>query len=146
MSQLSEFTVNTKIKLGFLWASVMFCYIYCDYFELYTPEKLQTMIQGDMGFLGTVSQGVLLGVSLMMLLPSLMVFLSVVLPARYSRALNIVVGCLFTAMLALLAYMADWYFYKMFAAVEAVLTMVIVWQAWTWPRDANTATVSRAMS
>lgn len=138
MPQLTEFKVNRKIKLGFLWASVMFCYIYCDYFELYTPGKLRGMIQGDMGFLGTASQGVLLGVSLMMLLPSLIVFLSVGLPARYSRILNIAVGVLFTALMALLVYAADWYFYKMFAAVETVLTMVIVWQAWSWPRDADT--------
>ena len=137
MSQLMEFRVNTKIKLGFLWASVMFCYIYCDYFELYTPGKLEGMIAGDMGFLGTVSQGVLLGVSVMMLLPSLMVFLSVGLPARYSRSLNIAVGILFTIMMALLTYMAGWYFYKLFAAVETLLTMAIVWLAWTWPRDAD---------
>lgn len=146
MSQLTEFTVNTKIKLGFLWASVMFCYIYCDYFELYTPGKLQGMIEGGMGFLGTVSQGVLLGVSLMMLLPSLMVFLSVGLPARYSRVLNIAAGCLFTVMMALLTYMAGWYFYKMFAAVETILTMVIVWHAWRWPRDAEKENVSGAIS
>ncbi len=146
MPQLTEFTVNTKIKLGFLWASVMFCYIYCDYFELYTPGKLQGMIEGDMGFLGTVSQGVLLGISLMMLLPSLMVFLSVGLPARYSRILNIAVGMLFTVMMALLTYMAGWYFYKMFAAVETVLTLTIVWHAWKWPRDVGTEKVSGAIA
>ena len=31
---LDDFKVHTKIKLAALWASVMFCYIYADYFGL----------------------------------------------------------------------------------------------------------------
>ena len=95
------------------------------------------MIAGDFGPLGTVSEGVLLGLSLMMLLPSLMIFLSVGLPARHSRILNIAVGILFTIILAMLTFTAEWYFYKLFAAIETVLTLTVVWLAWNWPRAAD---------
>ena len=39
--------VNIKIKLAALWASVTFCYLYGDYFELYTPDKVNSLITGD---------------------------------------------------------------------------------------------------
>ncbi len=38
---LEDLKINVKIKLAALWASVMFCYIYADYFGLYEPGKLQ---------------------------------------------------------------------------------------------------------
>ena len=139
MASLSDQTIDTKLKLSALWASTMFCYIYCDYFELYMPGKIESMLQGVMRPLGPVTQQVLLGTSLMMAVPSLMIFLSVALPARYNRILNIIVGAFFTVLLALLAYGAAWYFYKFFAAVEAALTALAVWYAWKWPRIANAA-------
>ena len=39
--------VNIKIKLAALWVSVSLCYLYGDYFELYTPEKVNSLISGD---------------------------------------------------------------------------------------------------
>ena len=134
MSQFSELTVHVKLKLVALWSATMFCYLYCDYFDLYVPGKLDSMLQGRMGPLGPVSQQVLLATSVLMAVPSLMVFLSLALPARYSRALNIVVGIFYTALLTLLAVTSPWYFYKFFAALEALLTALVVWHAWTWPR------------
>jgi hypothetical protein len=41
--------------------------------------------------------------------------------------------------MALLAFQADWYFYKFFAALEALLTALVVWYAWTWPKTAANA-------
>ncbi len=134
MSQLSDLTIHTKLKLSALWASTMSCYIYCDYFELYIPGKLESMLRGEMGPLGTVTQGVLMGTSILMAIPSLMIFLSVALPARYNKILNIVIGALFTLLLAFFVYAAGWYFYRFFAAIETVLTALVVWYAWRWPK------------
>ena len=134
MAQFMDAAIDTKVKLSALWASTMFCYIYCDYFELYVPGKLDSMLQGKMGPLGTVTQGVLAGTSALMAIPSLMIFLSVGLPARYGRILNLVVGVVFTLMLAMIALAPSWYFYRSFAALEAVLTMLVVWYAWKWPK------------
>jgi hypothetical protein len=38
---LHDIKVHVKIKISLLWASVMFCYIYGDYFGLYKPGALQ---------------------------------------------------------------------------------------------------------
>lgn len=134
---LEHWNTPVQLKLAALWTSVMFCYIYCDYFELYTPGKLQEMLQGKIGPLGQVTQAVLAGASLLMAIPSLMIFLSVALAPRLGRGFNLVFGTLYTLLLALLAIQADWYFYQGFAALEALLTALVVWYAWRWPRVAQ---------
>ncbi len=134
MSQLSEATIDIRIKLSAIWASVMSCYIYCDYFDLYVPGKLDDMIAGTSLF-GSASQGVLLGLSSIMLVTSLMICLSILVPAKVNRVINIAVGLIMTLMLGYITYLTGWYFYKMYAAVETVLTMMIVWYAWNWPKE-----------
>lgn len=137
MSSLKEIEVNTKIKLSALWASVMSCYIYCDYFELYTPEKIKGMINGTTIF-GSGDQNTLLGLSSVMLITSLMIGLSVLLPAMINRVLNLFVGLIMTLMLVFFAFAAGWYFYKMYAVIEALLTLSIVWLALKWPKESQT--------
>lgn len=132
---LEHWRAPVQLKLAALWASVMFCYAYGDYFELYTPGKLEGMLQGNIGPLGAATQGMLVGTSLLMAIPSLLVFLSIALAPRENRALNLVFGALYTALMAMLATQADWLFYQGFAVLEAVLTALVVWYAWTWPRS-----------
>lgn len=136
---LEHWRAPVQLKLAALWTSVMFCYIYCDYFELYTPGKLQEMLQGKLGPLGPVTQGVLVGTSLLMAVPSLMIFLSIALAPRLNRWLNLVFGALYTALMVLLTVQADWHFYQGFAGIEALLTALATWYAWRWPRGTNAA-------
>ena len=89
---LEDIKVPTRLKLSAVWASLMFCYIYGDYFGLYQPGNLRDMLNGQMGPLGPTTQGVLLGTAALMALPSLMVFLSLALPVALSRWFNIVLG------------------------------------------------------
>jgi len=133
-SVLVDTPVPIKHKLAALWTSVMFCYIYADYFGLYIPGKLQGMLDGRMGPLGRTTQGVLFGTSVMMAIPSLMIFLSVALKPRPSRWLNIIIGVLYT--LIIMVTMWDWAFYVFFGVIEVVLTGLVVWYAWRWPRTA----------
>jgi len=134
VSQLSEYKVNIKIKLSAIWSSVMSLYIYCDYFELYTPKKIEGMINGTTIF-GSGDQSALLGLSSIILVTSLMICLSILLPAKINRVLNIVVGLIMTLMQVYVAYIAGWYFYKMYAVVEAMLTLSIVYYVWNWPKE-----------
>jgi len=85
-----------KIKLSALWASVMFCYIYADYFGLYKPGKLRAILNGRFFTLPT-TQTVLLAASIILAIPGLMIFLSVALPPAFNRWLNIVAGAVYTA-------------------------------------------------
>ena len=132
-NMLEDIKIHVKLKLSARWASLMFCYIYGDYFGLHKPGTLQEMLDGKMGPLGPVTQGILLGTSLMMAIPSIMVFLSLILKPNFNRWLNIIFGILYTAII-LLTMPGAWSFYIFLGVVEVTLSLLIVWYAWTWPK------------
>lgn len=132
---LEDLKVHVKLKLAALWTSLMFLYIYGDYFGLFQPGNLQDMLQGKMGPLGATTQGVLLGTSVLMAVPSLMVFLSLVMKPGLSRVLNIFLGLLY-AIIMLVSMPGAWTFYLFLGVIEVALSLLIVWQAWKWPRMA----------
>jgi len=131
---LDDIRIHVKMKLSALWVSVMLCYIYGDYFGLYEPGKLQGMLEGKMGPLGPTTQGVLLGTAILMAIPAVMVFLSLVLRAKLNRWVNIILGVIFTVIM-LITMPGAWAFYIFLGVVEVVLTALIVWYAWNWPRQ-----------
>jgi hypothetical protein len=130
---LDDPRVNVKVKLSALWASVMFCYVYGDYFGLYGHGKLAEMMQGRIGPLGEATQGVLVGVSAMMAIPSVMVFLSLVLPPGLNRWLNLALGVAYTAIMLMTMRGAPTS-YVFMGVIEVLLTLLVAWHAWTWPR------------
>jgi hypothetical protein len=126
--------VNIKIKLAFLWTSVLFCYVYGDYFELYVPEKVAGLFSGDTILNSPVK---LLSASVILAIPSLMIALSALLKPKINRLLNLVFGILFTLMMLLIGInsLTPWYsFYVFFAFLESLITSLIVWYAWNWPK------------
>jgi hypothetical protein len=137
---LEDIAVPLKVKLAGLWTSVMFCYIYADYFGLYQPGSLKSMLEGKMEPLGQTTQLMLVGTSLMMAIPSVMIFLSLALKANVNRWLNIVCGVLYTIIIVLTAY-GSWAFFILFGVIEVALTLLVVWYAWKWPRGVAAASV-----
>jgi hypothetical protein len=115
----------------------MSCFIYADYFELYLPGKLQGMLAGRMEPLGPVSQGVLVGTSAMLAVPSLMIALSVLLPPGPCRWLNVFVGLVYAAIELLVISHSGWAFYVGFGLLETALMAYAVWVAWRWPRQVS---------
>mgnify|MGYP000636867082 FL=1 len=127
--------VNIKIKLAALWASVTFCYLYGDYFELYTPGKVNSLITGE-NVLDSPTK--LLIASIILAISSIMVGASIILKPKMSRILNIIFGTLFTLMMLLIGVnsMTEWYsFYAFLAFLESIITALIVWYAWKWPKE-----------
>lgn len=129
---LDDIKIHVKIKLSALWTSIVFCYIYADYFGLYVPGKLQGMLDGKMAPLGSTTQGILVLTSAMLAIPSVMVFLSLALKPGLSRWLNIIFGVLYT--LIILVTMWGWAFYIFYGIIEITLTLLIIWYAWKWPK------------
>ncbi len=129
---LSDIKVHVRFKLSALWASLMFCYIYGDYFGLYVPGKLQGMVAGT-GPIGPVSEGTLIAAALLLAAPGLMVFMAVVLSAALCRWVNIALGVLYTVIM-LLTMPGAWWFYMILGAIEIVLSLPIVVYAWHWPK------------
>lgn len=126
--------INIKIKLSALWTSLVFCYLYGDYFELYTPGKVDSLQTGD-NVLDSPMK--LLIASIILVIPSLMVALSVLLNPKLNRILNIAFGLLFTLMMLLIGInsMTPWYeFYAFLAFLESLITIAIIWIAWNWPK------------
>jgi len=132
-SPLEDIRVSVRLKLFALWCSLIFLYIYGDYFQLYQPGQLREMTEGVTAF-GPVSQGILLGMSALLIIPSLMPFLSLALPATVNRWVNIVAGSFYTAVM-ILAIRGSWHYYVVYGLIEIALTLLIVWLAWTWPRQ-----------
>jgi len=130
---LEGFRAPTEVKLALLWVSLMFLYIYNDYFSLYTPGTIAAMTAGRLGPLGQASAGLLAGVSIMLANPSLMIFLSVSLPPLIARWLNVVFGLGYTA-IELLTLPHAALFYRIVVVLEIALTVFIVWYALRWPR------------
>ena len=126
--------VNIKLKLAALWASTTFCYIYGDYFELYTPGKVDRLLIGKNILDNPVK---LLVASIILVVPSVMVAASVLLPPKVNRTMNIIFGAVFTIMMLFIGInsLTEWYsFYVFLAFVESILTFLIVRYAIKWPK------------
>ncbi|MEO6801509.1 MAG: DUF6326 family protein [Rhodanobacter sp.] len=128
----TDIKLHVRFKLSALWSSLMFCYIYGDYFGLYVPGQLRGMLDGA-GPVGPVSQGSLIGTALLLAVPGLMVFLSLALAPRLCRWLNVALG-LFYAAIMLLTMPGAWWFHITLGPVEVALSLLIVAYAWRWPK------------
>jgi hypothetical protein len=126
---------SIRLKLSAMWASLMFLYIYGDYFGLYVPGKLVAVGDGRIGPFGVATSGVMVGVSLMMAIPSLMVCFSVILPPVLSRWLSIIFGMVYSAILLLTMIGGAPPFYLVYGAIEISLTLTIAFNAWNWPKE-----------
>lgn len=134
-NMLKNEEVNIKIKLAFLWAAVTLCYLYGDYFELYVPRKTEGLINGD-NLLDSPMK--LLFASILLAIPAVMVFLSVILKPKLNRILNILFGIFFTTIMLLIAFtsLTPWRsFYVFLALLESIITSLIVVYAWKWPKN-----------
>lgn len=132
---LEDIKINIKFKLAALWTSLMFCYVYGDFFSLFVPGRIQRLMEGNSGA-GETTPITLLLYAVLLALPSLMIFLSVSLKARLNRILNIVVGVFFTLVMILVTVtsLGEWMiFYTFLGLVEITLTCIIVWKAVKWP-------------
>lgn len=133
-TKFEDISVNVKIVLAGLWTSVTLCYLYGDYFELYTPGKAQGLVDGHNLLNSPVN---LLMASVFLAIPAVMVFLSLILKPVINRILNIVFGVFFTVVMLLIGISSysNWYlFYVFLAAVECIITILIVVYAWKWKK------------
>ncbi len=133
-AKLEDIQVNVKIILAGLWTSVTLCYLYGDSFELYTPGKIKGLAEGN-NLLDSPAK--LLIATIALAIPAVMVFLSLILKPSVNRFLNMVFGIFFTGVMLLIGIssFSDWYwFYTFLAALECVITILIIRYAWKWKK------------
>ncbi len=135
-STLEENKVSLKLKLAMLWASFMFFYIYVDYFHLFMPGSLKDILAGRV-FVFDISYVFLLIAMIFVAVPTLMIFLSVALPAKVNRRTNIIVAAVFIPYMLFNLVGEAWVHMYFAAAVEVVLLCLIIRYASKWPRIEN---------
>jgi len=135
-NSFEDIKVHAKIKLSALWISLMLCYIYGDIFSLFVPSRLKGLMDGHMG-VGATTPYKLLAAAILMTVPALMVFLSLVLKPKTNRIVNIIAGGIYTIIMVLVVLISIdpwWIFYIYLGVVEIIITLLIIWQAYKWPR------------
>ncbi len=134
---MEDVKINVKIKLAGLWAAVMFLYVYADLFGFYKTGFIEELIAGEL--LGIqITQVFLLGIAIFMAIPSIMVFLPIILKAKANRWANIIVGISYAGVLLTTTMINPggiWAYYMLYVIVEAVLIALMVWYAWKWPKQ-----------
>ena len=134
-----DYWINPRIKIAALWTSMLFVFVYVDLFSLYRSDVRADIEAGEM-FAFTIGQGFLLGVTIYVLVPSLMLFLSLVLPVRVTRTANTVAAVLYAVTIAGSAIGESNYYYILGSITEAALLAGVVYYAWTWPKVTEAAT------
>ena len=130
--ELEDIKVHVKLKLAALWTSMMFLYIYVDYFALYKPGFLENIMAGVVWEFRITEAFLLLGLA-SVTIPALIVFLSVALPAKVNRWTNIIAAAVYIPF-SLFNLAGEQRMFMIFGAlVEVVLLSLVIWYAWKWP-------------
>ena len=136
LTVLEDRRVPVQSKLAAAWTSFMFLYIYVDYLALYKPGFVDDILAGIVHEFDIGPTFVALALTLIAI-PSLMILLSMTLPARVSRTSNLVVATLYIPVSMYNAAGESWtypYFYGLSIGLEVLLLAFILRSAWTWPR------------
>jgi hypothetical protein len=126
-----------RARLAAAWTSFMFFYLYVDHLHLYKPGAVADILDGIV-FEFDISQTFVVTALTIVGVPALMIVLSMALPARANRRLNLVVASLCIPIAAFNVVGDSWYyFYGLGAVVEIAILVYIVRSAWAWPRTAS---------
>jgi hypothetical protein len=133
--QYQDTKIDVKLVLSALWISMLIVFAYVDIFGFLRADILRAALDGKVAAMGiTIDQMFLVFTTVYILIPTLMVFLSLVLRPRVNRIVNIVVALVYAVSIIALCIGEEWVYYLLGSAVEVVLLVAIVRTAWTWPR------------
>jgi hypothetical protein len=120
---------DRKVILSTLWIFAVLNYIYADVFNLFFKP-------GVLSGTTTMSQGAIFGFAVLMEIAIAMVLLSRILNYKMNRWANIIAGIIHTALVAWsLTGETPLPCYVLFATIEMVCTLFIVWYAWSWHKQ-----------
>lgn len=123
---------TTKTRLSTLWIFLVLNYVYCDLLGLMDANMLKQFLTGTVEGM-ELTQGFLIGASVLMEIPILMVLLARVMDYRCNRWANIIAGALMTAVQVGTLFIGDaTVYYIFFSVIEIAAATFIVWYAWQW--------------
>lgn len=130
-SGLDPAPVNVRTKIAALWTSMLFVFAYVDLFSLYRPDVRADIEAGKISDF-TIGRPFLLGTTIYVVIPSLMVVASLVAPAALARIANVVLSVVY-ALTIIAGAIGEWSYYVVGSLVEVVLLMAAAHLAWRWP-------------
>jgi Family of unknown function (DUF6326) len=140
-TELQDSKVDVKIVLSGLWISMLFVFAYVDIFGFWRADVIEGALAGTVPGSGfEIGQTFLTFTTAYVLVPSLMVVVSLLAPARVNRPVNIVVSLLYAASVVVTVIGERWLYYVLGSAVEVVLLLAIARVAWTWRGAARPVT------
>ena len=131
---------SVKIKLALLWLSYFCAMIVLPTLDLYRPGIIEEIIAGGPGGEPMTAEQILF-FAIIMLIPPVMAVVSITLKDKANRWANIIVGIVVAGLsLAnpvefLIEPSAEAAYHILIAIVNVVITVLIVWYAWKWPKQ-----------
>ena len=116
-----------KIKLSGIWVALMLTYLLGDVLRIFSGD-FSTGAIGEM----QISQGMYLGLAIIMVIPILMVFLSLTLKYKVNRWANIGVAIFFFLFNAVGLPTYPSFYDQFLIVVGLVFNGLTVWYAWKW--------------
>jgi len=118
---------DVQIKLSALWVALMLTYLLGDVLRIFSGDFKAGEIGGKQ-----ISQGMYLGLAILMVIPVVMVFLSLTLNYPVNRWVNIIVPILFFGfnLIGLPTYPSA--YDRFLIIVGLVFNVLTVWYAWKW--------------
>jgi cytochrome bd-type quinol oxidase subunit 2 len=123
---------STRIKLSGLWVALMLTYLLGDVLRIFSGDFAAGEISGL-----EISQSMYLGMAVLMVIPILMVFLSLTLPAKTNRWVNIILAAFFFVfnLIGLPTYPS---LYDQFLILVGLgFNVLTIWYAWKWSKQAG---------
>jgi hypothetical protein len=130
---------DTKERLSLFWIFALLNYLYADVIALFD-------IAGSRNSFDSLPPWALMGSAVLMEIPIAMIVACRMLPFRANRLANIIAGAIETLAVILLQFLVPlangawrehmFALYMFFGTIETVCTSAIIWQAWTWSREA----------
>ena len=121
---------EVRIKLAALWVTLMLTYLLGDVLRIFSGDFVAGEVSGM-----EISQGLMLGMAVLMVIPIVMVFLSLTIKYPTIRWISIVAALFFFLfnLVGLPTYPSA---YDQFLIVVGLLfNLLTVWYAWKWRLD-----------
>ena len=126
--------LDTKTKLSTLWLFALLNYLYCDILSLMDSNLLNQYLTGTVNGI-QLTQGFLLGASVLMEIPIAMILFSRLLKYKANRWANIIAGAIMTLVqISTLLMGSSTIYYWFFSIIEIATTASIVRIAVRWKK------------
>ena len=142
--QVDAGRVDTRIRISALWIAVMFVFAYVDLFSLYRPDFRANIEAGKVSAF-QINQTFLFFTTLYIIIPSLMVYLTLVMRPLMNRVVNIVAAAVYAVTIVGSA-VGEWSYFILGSVVEAILLALVIRNAWSLPEALEPPDVAAGQS